>query len=233
MRKLSWLLMLSVPVIIFSCQKEIKRNTPQEEVVTAVAETGNGAPSGSHYQINIIGVANPKTADMTDEDGIGRRIFVKLDGKSNIYLTEGDFAVLDANGTDQDGARFQLPAPDEDCDGNTDYSVFARALGKPLGSATVTNCATYNGEVICETDTEEILSVERTAGRSRFTNVTKKLLYIYVDITDDGVNNPQRYPIFDDRLEDYYWEYNNSGLKVLQLRFYPVSTTVSPCPAIQ
>lgn len=228
MRKLSGLLAL-IPVLMIGCQKDVAKENQKSTVeVSAVSETGNGAPSGSHYQINIIGVSNPKTTDMTDNNG--HRIFVSLTDKSNIYLTEGDFAVLDANGTDKDGASFQLPAPDADCDGNTDYSVFARALGKPGGSATVTNCATYDGEVICETNTEEILEVQRNPGRTRFTNVTKKLLYIYVDITDDGVDNPQRYPIFDDRLQDYYWEYDNNGLKVLQLRFYPVSTTVSPCP---
>src|SRR5205814_1176518 len=31
--------------------------------------SGNGAPSGSHYNLNIIGVANPKTADMTGANG--------------------------------------------------------------------------------------------------------------------------------------------------------------------
>ena len=41
------------------------------------ATTGNGAPSGSHYQVNIIGVSNPKTTDLTNN---GRRIFVPLAG---------------------------------------------------------------------------------------------------------------------------------------------------------
>ena len=33
------------------------------------AFAGNGAPSGPHYNLNIIGVDNPKTADMTGSDG--------------------------------------------------------------------------------------------------------------------------------------------------------------------
>lgn len=225
MKKISWVLALAFPVAIVSCKKtavneeSIATETPE---MRGAATTGNGAPSGAHYTLNIIGVKD-KTADMS---GSGNVIFVKLDGQSKINLTEGDFAVLDKNGTDANGASFQLPAPDADCDGETEYSVFARALGKPGGSATVTNCATYDGEVICETDTEEILSVTRTAGQSKFTNVTKKLLYIYVDITDDGVVNPVRYPIFDDRLQDYYWQYDNKGLKLLQLRFYQIPTSV-------
>ena len=46
---------------------------------------GNGAPSGAHYNLNIIGVPKDKTADMTD--GSGHRIFVKLEGKTKILLS--------------------------------------------------------------------------------------------------------------------------------------------------
>ena len=95
---------------------------------------GNGAPSGPHYNLNIIGVPKDKTATM--DNNSGHRIFVKLDGKSRILLTEGPFQVLDANGTDG-LAAFQLPNPDPDGDGTTVYSVYARALGKPGGKATM------------------------------------------------------------------------------------------------
>ena len=87
---------------------------------------GNGAPSGPHYNLNIIGVPKDESADMTDNNG--HRIFVKLDDKTRIYLTEGEYKVLDANGTDNDGV--------------TEYSVWVRALGKPGGSAMITTCAT-------------------------------------------------------------------------------------------
>ena len=33
-------------------------------------------------------------------------------------------------------------------------------------------------------------------------------------------------PIFDDRLQGYYWSYDDSGLKLLQLRFYECATVV-------
>lgn len=233
MRKLTWALALSLPVAFVACQKEaVREEASADPLVQGQAATGNGAPSGSHYTLNIIGVPKGKTAAMDGNNG--SRIFVNAEGKSNIYLTEGDFGVLDANGTDQNGARFSLPAPDADLDGHTEYSVFARALGKPGGSAQVVNCAYYDDDndpttptvQICETDMNEILTVERTTGKSRFENVTRDLLYIYVDITDDGVSNPKLYPIFSPEMENYYWEYDNNGLKVLQLRFYPVSTSV-------
>ena len=64
----------------------------------------------------------------------------------------------------------------------------------------------------------------RDSGRSRFQNVSRELLYIYADLNGDGT--VERYNLFNDALQDYYWQYDNSGLKLLQLRFYQVSTTV-------
>src|SRR5262249_35267190 len=80
--------------------------------------TLRSALSGPHYNLNIIGVPKDKSADMTGSDG--HRIFVPLDGKADIELAQGDFQVLDANGTDGT-ASFQLPNPDPDGDGVTAY----------------------------------------------------------------------------------------------------------------
>ena len=35
-----------------------------------------------------------------------------------------------------------------------------------------------------------------------------------------------RVPIFDDLLEGEYWEYENNGLRLAQIRFYDCSTNV-------
>lgn len=197
---------------------------------SGAAFAGNGAPSGAHYNLNIIGVPKTKTADMTDNDG--HRIFVKLDGGTKIMLQEGEtFNVLDANGTDGT-AKFQLPNPDPENDGVTTYSVYARALGKPGGKANMTTCATGPGidGVLGTADDEEIcsvatLTVERSKGKSTFENVSRELLYVYVDLDGDGV--AERYNLFSDALQDYFWQYDNNGLKVLQLRFYEVPTNVN------
>jgi len=129
---------------------------------------GNGAPSGYHFTLNIIGVQNEKSADMTYENGSGRSsIFVPLEGKSRIYLHSANelvaedvafkdaFAVLDANGTDG-RADFMLPDPGLDpymiggnmlnpdgspVDTMADYKIVLRPLGKPDGSATMVTCA--------------------------------------------------------------------------------------------
>jgi hypothetical protein len=177
--------------------------------------------SGTHYNLNIIGVPKGKSADMTGNNG--RRIFMPLSGTSKILLKEGPFQVLDANGTDG-SASFQLPSPDADNDGVTTYSVFARALGKPGGSAKMVTCATdpTTGEEICST-IETVFT--RSTGKSNFVNVSKALLYIYADLDGDGVD--ERYNLFNDTLQDYFWSYDNNGLKLLQLRFYPFATDVN------
>lgn len=183
---------------------------------------GNGAPSGAHYNLNIIGVPKSKSVEMSGNQG--HRIFMPLNGKAKILLNEGaEFQVLDANGTDG-SAKFQLPNPDPENDGVTAYSVYARALGKPGGSASMTTCA------IDPVTMEEVCSLQsivmvRSKGASKFENVSAELLYVYADLDGDG--NVERMPLFDDRLQDYFWSYDNRGLKILQLRFYQISTDVN------
>lgn len=191
-----------------------------EPIVDAIQfSRGNGAPSGSHYNLNVIGVPHDKTADMTNDNG--HRIFVDLDGNTRIDLKKGEtFEVLDGNGTDGK-ASFQLPHPDPDGDGETLYSVWVRALGTPGGSSTTTTCATYTDPVTLEEEeycSSENLIIMREKGKSTFTKADKYLLFIYVDLDGDGV--AEKYPLFDEALEDYYWSYDNNGLKLLQMRFY-------------
>lgn len=186
------------------------------------ATTGSGAPSGAHFNLNIIGVPKGKTASITS----GNRIFVPLEGNCKIDLKPGDFSVLDGNCSDGSRAAFQLPNPDSDGDGVTSYSVFARPLGKPGGKAKVTTCG------IDPLTLEEICSIESTAfvrekGKSEFTNVSKGFLTVLVDLDGDPATAPERLSIFDPALQDYFWSYDNNGLRVLQLRFYPLATNVN------
>jgi hypothetical protein len=200
------------------CVVDVPSELSLDEVIV---EQGNGAPSGAHYSLNVIGVPKGKTADMTGSSG--HRIFVPRSGSAKILLSEGDFAVLDANGTDG-SAAFQLPNPDPENDGITAYSVFARALGKPGGSSTTTTCATdpSDGEIVCSL---ESMVLVREGGKSSFTNVSRYLLYVYADLDGDG--DAERYPLFDSSLEEYFWEYDNAGLHLAQLRFYQLATDVN------
>lgn len=194
--------------------------TDSEDTVPApYMGTGNGAPNGPHYNLNIIGVPKGKTMS----NGSGNVIFVPETGSTKIMLSEGPFDVLDKNGTDGQAA-FQLPNPDPENDGTTSYSVFARALGKPGGSSKTTTCATdpTTGEVWCSIYSMVLV---RTKGKQSFTNVSRELLYIYADTNSDGTL--ERYNLFNSALTDYFWQYDNSGLKLAQLRFYEIPTTVS------
>lgn len=186
---------------------------------------GTGALSGTHYNLNIIGVPKAKTASLTDSSG--HRIFIPLEGKCKINLSMGAFQVLDGNCTDGP-ATLQLPNPNPENDGATIYSVWARVLGKPDRQSAVNTCATYtNSETGIVEDYCSIYSVisVREKGKASFADVSKQLLYVYADLDDDG--EIERYPLFDSALEDYYWSYDNQGMKIMQLRFYPISTPVA------
>lgn len=243
MKNFKLLSVLTTAILIgVSCSQDDLQSATDNQSVTLRAKssssgttarlTGNGAPSGAHYNLNIIGVPKNKTAEMTGNNG--GRIFVPLFGNTKIMLKEGpDYAVLDANGTDG-SASFQLPNPDPDGDGVSSYSIYARALGTPGGSATITTCADADlTDGYYEVCSAESLTVTRTrGGAAKFSNVSTELLTILLteDITAEGILliKAGRYSIFDDALEDYFWSYDNTGLKLLQLRFYETPTDITP-----
>ena len=107
-------------------------------------------------------------------------------------------------------------------------------MGKPGGKANASTCAdqvTVEPETGVETTATYCsvytLSLERTKGKSTFGDVSKYLLYVYADLNLDGVL--ERYPLFDPALQGYFWDWNNQGMKLVQLRFYPIASVV-PAP---
>lgn len=233
---------------------------PTSPDLDAAFAKGNGYPQGAHdYQLNIIGVPKDKTAAMDDNNG--RRIFVQLNGGetvtnpggkwkpgqswddldkvNKILLQPGDFQVLDANATDSDGALFQLPDPCDDADPATEctpgYTVYARALGTPGGSATITTCADEEGDGFDGSDDVWCglngVTIERKKGKSTAYEVTENLLKMTITVDDSldpelaaclGVTGIDTVDVwlFDNCFENYFWNYDNNGLKLLQLRFY-------------
>jgi hypothetical protein len=199
----------------------------------SMAQTGNGAPSGAHFELGIIGVTDPKTQPLTGSNR--HTIFVGLgtnkkggDVITKIYLTQGPFTVCDGNGflpaTDCNGnpipgattgAVFQLPCNllTDTCSGGTSqaYTIWARALGKPGGQATVTTCGTTDlGVVICSTASTLMV---RGSGQQKFRDVTPALTTI-----DTTLGN---FSLFTAGFLNFFWQYDNSGLKLMQVRFYP------------
>jgi hypothetical protein len=203
---------------------------------TADGYFGNGMPSGQHFQFNLIGV--PQGKDWEPGHDNGKRIFVDLVGNTKILLTEGPFEIIDENGTDGE-AHFQLPNPDPDCDGTTAYSVFVRALGSPNGSATIESCYTdvTTHESYCASDVEGgVVDVGLShSGKPLTQNVSRNLLYVdycasWTDDDGDGeyiLSECDRWkiiPLFGDDAEEFFWSYDNQGLRIAQFRFYDVET---------
>ena len=148
------------------------------------------------------------------------------------------FGVIDANATDGDGAILGIPDPCADADPLTpctpSYSVWARTHG-PSGSATITTCADETGsgfdgvdDVWCGSN-----GITLYAKSKKAVDISGSLLHMTVTI--DGVTNPQLAAclgtsttgsttldvfLFDNCFENYFWNYDNNGLKLLELRFY-------------
>ncbi|MGA0238845.1 MAG: hypothetical protein ACO3PD_10640, partial [Acidimicrobiales bacterium] len=58
-------------------------------------------------------------------------------------------------------------------------------------------------------------------------NVTVDVDGDTTDTTDDQYEVTVRIPIFDDALQNEYWEYDNNGLRLAQVRFYEECIDVS------
>ncbi len=181
--------------------------------------SGNGAPSGPHYNLNLIGFAQGQT--YPNNGSGGNVIHVPLWGNCPIDLTEGPFSVLNNNCTNGN-ALFQLPNPDPLNTGTSSYSVFAAARGKPLGSATANTCFT-DTSTTTQYCSSIILTLSRKFGQNSYDNVTKYVLYAYACVN----GSIKRVPLFSAQTSQWYWQYDNSGLRNASLRFYPgVQTTV-------
>jgi len=211
--------------------------------------TGNGAPSGAHYNLNIIGVTNGKNPPLTGSDR--HTIFVPLVSDQSgdpdtlasdtapILLTQGPFTVCDGNAFDpavdcngnvlsspKFGAVFQLPCNNltslgliVPCTSSgpgsiASYEVWARVVGTPGGNGTITTCAldTTTSTTICNTDA--LLMRNKP---NKFVDLTKTLTSL-VGVT--GPSGPGNYPLFATGFSGFFWDYDNNGNKVLQLRFY-------------
>src|SRR5215471_18474348 len=194
----------------------------------ANAQVGKGL-NGAHYNMNIIGVPKGKTADMTNTDG--HTIFVPLDGTVKInYIAGTEFQVLDRNGTDGDGATIEVPSDP----GGTSvcYNVYATALGKPGGTALVQAfCIIDNLLGSCQDALQlSSFSVTRDKGNPKPVNISGIFLATgCVDLNSSGTCDKgdvqfKNVWIFNiPQLVSYFWDYTNTDLKLMQVRFYPVA----------
>ena len=135
------------------------------------------------------------------------------------------------------GAVFELPCNSnisDDQDGLIEceetlpiasYQVWARALGSPRGdpSVTITSCATVQDELQCST---ENTVQTRFKGKRPFEDVTDELTSMVVDYCIDWDGDlcieyeTTRIALFSGDTEDWFWNYVNNGVRLLQVRFY-------------
>jgi hypothetical protein len=183
-------------------------------------QMSNGFPTGTTlYKFNLLGVPRGKTASMTGDEG--KRMFVPLWGNAKIYLQPGPFDIIDANGTDGDGARFQLPDPQIEDGEYTWYGVYIRPKGTPKGKMTLSSCKMVDGEELCSTESYVVV---RGTGKPQVENVSKELLTVCLDLDQIIEANPcdVREFLFDDDLAEYLWNVNNEGLRNAEVRFIEI-----------
>jgi hypothetical protein len=80
-------------------------------------------------------------------------------------------------------------------------------------------------DTVCSTQNEVFV---RGTGKSTFRDVTQSLTTIVIDALTEpaafaacgGNQTSIRVNLFDPCLEDYFWRYDNNGLRLLQIRFY-------------
>ena len=211
---------------------------PSSNPTPAAAQVGKGL-SGPHYNLNIIGVPKGKNPPMDNTDG--HTIFVPLSGTVKIYYIAGDdFQVLDRNGTDADGATIEVPSSPGAT--TTCYNVYATALGKPGGNAIVQADCVIDGLVGACTDAllTNSFEVTRDTGKPKRQNISDIFRASgCIDLNSSGVcdsgdlqfNNVWIFNLL--QLQSYFWDYNNTDLRLMQVRFYPVAGgcgTITPVP---
>src|SRR5262245_33759842 len=215
----------------------------------ASAQNSNPCPGDKEYQFNIIGTKD-KNPVMTNNDG--HRIFVKLNGTSNIYMT-GDtdpatdglqcgnkFDVLDANGTDADGATLLVPCDpltSDNLNPSVCFDVYATPLGTPRGAANVDVICSFDDTCIgcnitppgsCDTGTID-LKLSRKSGKPVAQNITKFFRASgCIDVNGSGICDAGDISFGNEwifniaALQDYYWNYDNTGNRITQIRFCDV-----------
>jgi len=209
------------------------------------------------YSLNIIGVAKDKTADMDNNSGHRIFVSLKGKSKIELIKGDEFAVLDADGTDGPAQFQLPNPGLDPyvigdkgSADTMSDYSVYVRPLGKPGGWATITTCAEllddnqtfkdllpgkYIKALNSECEYGGFASVEqvgqditmRDKGPSKFQNVTAELLTIVFQVETDAGTVYVRVPIFDPIIEGEYWEYDNHGLKILQVRFYNNQTDVS------
>ena len=205
-------------------------------VSPAFAGIGSDIPdNGTHYNLNIIGVQHGKTADMTNADR--HTIFVPLGANGEVKSCQifvvrnianpGQFEVLDGNATDG-SATIAVPFQDY---GTLSFNVYATALGRPGGQTSVDASVTFEdgtyGSLLMGS-----FELKRGKGNPKPVNISDIFRASgWIDVDASGTFDSTIDTTFTNvwvfnvpTLLSYLWDYDNQGLKLMQVRFYPTTS---------
>ncbi len=231
-------LTLALAMLLYSCAQ--KEAGPVSSTASGV--DGSSLPTlkpgtdfnGPHFNLNVIGVPHDKLNGNFDNSD-RHTIFIPLytdwyvdpcltsgpnSNKGDVVgavaelpdkgvrlrigpSTDGSFSVTDGNATDDKYAELLMPATPNG------YDVYISGKGKPGG------CLDIDAYAVDATTMYFIghVDVDRKTGQPTWQNV-KWLLY--------GAGGT---PYFADPYDLYFWQLYNNGLRLMQVRFYPTSTT--------
>jgi len=218
----------------------------------ASAQVGKGL-SGPHWNLNIIGVPKDKTAPM--DQGGRHTVFVPLDSGEDVgrrvkifyernVENPDKFNVSDGNATDDNEATIQVPfefCADEasGCTHLLSFNVYAVGLGKPGGESVISAECAYDGALVAGECKDTVMlgnfTIRRTNGKNKpkRENITDLFRVTgCLDRDGSGLCDEDDLQFRDawifniQELLEYYWDYDNNGLKLLHIRFY---ATTSGC----
>lgn len=166
--------------------------------------------SGTHDTLNLIG----KKAGWNGNGDNGSVMFVPQDTTAfatvngqpgiTIWVTQGsDFAVIDSNALDGDGS-FQL--------GPGTYHVYVVALAKPGGNANISGWI-YDNATTAYYLLVGTVNVGGHSGQPKWKDATGLFYYSGQWIFSYLATLPTG--------SAYFWQYDNQGDKLVQVRFYP------------
>jgi hypothetical protein len=191
---------------------------------------GNGFPSGPHYNLNILGKEPNWQYDPLEEGN--NTIFVLLNNKSEIIMKPAkgtEFLVTDADAVHKDKrAEFEIPYNKSLQD--PAYDVYVRARGKPGGYVNISagwiNTTTNDTYIFLGP-----VPMLGHNGKGKSKPVAQSINELfYVTLGDGSTYWIFDHPEYNQTLSEYFWNYENNGCKLLQVRFYENTSYVPPTP---
>ena len=105
-------------------------------------------------------------------------------------------------------------------------SAWERALGgNNKGSATMRTCFTEFSTASTWCNAGDLIVSLSKVTPPKFMDVSKQLLQVCADVDLTDATDLELVPLFSNLGENYFWHYENTGLRLAQVRFYPISTT--------